>query len=247
MSFLLETNEELALGVDCYWEAALPPGETTIRFPSLPEPYLNLFIPLNSTTPSSLKGISESASFFDMSSSLFGVRLNVQGFYSLRLGNPSTVTNRVLPFSSLGPDESQLELAIRDANTFEMRIELFRNYFEEKLKKPVSAPKLRVCDAFDFLVSNYANPNVVEKYAQLKQVSPRTVSRWFTSSIGIAPKRVARIARFHKALSGFHSASGPRFFLDCGYFDQAHFIREFKEFTSLTPSSYSTMISNIRF
>jgi len=64
MSFLLETNEELALGVDCYWEAALPPGETTIRFPSLPEPYLNLFIPLNSTTPSSLKGISESASFF---------------------------------------------------------------------------------------------------------------------------------------------------------------------------------------
>lgn len=73
-------------------------------------------------------------------------------------------------------------------------------------------------------------------------LSPRQFRRVFYSQVGMSPKEYARIVRFQKSMwllqCGKHEYADIAY--SCGYSDQSHFIREFCQFSSLTP----TMISN---
>lgn len=58
---------------------------------------------------------------------------------------------------------------------------------------------------------------------------------------GLTPKRYARLQRFTQALRGLHRGSADTdaaLAAECGYFDQAHFIHEFKAMAGMTPSDY---------
>jgi AraC-like DNA-binding protein len=62
----------------------------------------------------------------------------------------------------------------------------------------------------------------------------------FSGAVGLTPKRYARVLRFQRALG--RAARGEDGWAgiaaDLGYSDQAHFNREFREFTGVTPSRY---------
>jgi AraC-like DNA-binding protein len=63
----------------------------------------------------------------------------------------------------------------------------------------------------------------------------------FKSEVGVTPKRYCRIRRFQDAVTRTHRGRSPewtRLALDCGYFDQAHFIHDFRSFAGLTPTGY---------
>ena len=67
------------------------------------------------------------------------------------------------------------------------------------------------------------------------------LERHFLQIVGPTPKRFTRIARFQYVMqtlryTAFHA--WPSIALDCGYYDQAHFIKEFKAFTGATPSEF---------
>ena len=72
-------------------------------------------------------------------------------------------------------------------------------------------------------------------------VSGNHLATQFKSHVGVTPKRVARIYRFARLILSV-DASRPVDWSDlahaAGYFDQAHFAREFKEFTGRTPTGY---------
>ena len=67
------------------------------------------------------------------------------------------------------------------------------------------------------------------------------------NNIGISPAAFTSVIRFNRSL---HLVLNTRSSLtsiayDCGYYDQAHFIREFKRFTGIVPSeSRSFLIEN---
>ena len=70
--------------------------------------------------------------------------------------------------------------------------------------------------------------------------SKRLVER-FKTAVGLPPKRYCRLLRFQRALSyaeGGRQADWTRIALDCGYFDQAHFIHDFRSFAGITPTGY---------
>jgi AraC-like DNA-binding protein len=65
----------------------------------------------------------------------------------------------------------------------------------------------------------------------------------FKLEVGITPKRYCRIRRFQRALALANSGRDvewTRVALDCGYFDQAHFIHDFRSFAGLTPAAYQS-------
>jgi AraC-like DNA-binding protein len=77
--------------------------------------------------------------------------------------------------------------------------------------------------------------------AEAAGVSGNHLANQFKSHVGVTPKRVARIYRFARLILSV-DARGP---VDwswlaqtAGYFDQAHFNREFKDFTGHTPTGY---------
>jgi AraC-like DNA-binding protein len=72
-------------------------------------------------------------------------------------------------------------------------------------------------------------------------VSTNHLATQFKSHVGVTPKRVARIYRFARLILSV-DARGPVDWAElahtAGYFDQAHFGKEFKDFTGHTPTEY---------
>jgi AraC-like DNA-binding protein len=72
-------------------------------------------------------------------------------------------------------------------------------------------------------------------------VSGNHLATQFKSHVGVPPKRVARIYRFAQLILGVDDLRPVNWSVlaqTAGYFDQAHFSREFKDFTGHTPAEY---------
>jgi transcriptional regulator GlxA family with amidase domain len=70
-------------------------------------------------------------------------------------------------------------------------------------------------------------------------LSGRQLERRFHQVVGIRPKLLCRILRFRRLVDA--TACGTQDWaalaLDCGYYDQAHLIHDFREFTGQTPAA----------
>ena len=72
-------------------------------------------------------------------------------------------------------------------------------------------------------------------------MSQRRFLERFRSEVGMAPKLFARVQRFQAVIETVHTlseVSWAEVAADCGYFDQAHFIHDFRAFSGFTPSAY---------
>jgi len=81
----------------------------------------------------------------------------------------------------------------------------------------------------------------VESLAAGIGISARHLERRFRERVGLGAKLFSRIIRFQGVWQAIRRGDHDRWIsiaLDGGYYDQAHFIREFKEFSGETPSSY---------
>jgi AraC-like DNA-binding protein len=72
-------------------------------------------------------------------------------------------------------------------------------------------------------------------------ISERTAQRVFRTAVGMSPKSYARLARFLHACSvlrrpGLSSLTEAGY--ECGYYDQAHFIGDFKAYSGMTPGEF---------
>ncbi|MCC6369275.1 MAG: AraC family transcriptional regulator [Bryobacterales bacterium] len=79
----------------------------------------------------------------------------------------------------------------------------------------------------------------LEWLASQANLSERQFRRLCLARTGLPPKQLSRILRFRHALSRLGSASLTGVALDCGYYDQAHFIHDFRQWTGRSPSEMS--------
>jgi AraC-like DNA-binding protein len=74
--------------------------------------------------------------------------------------------------------------------------------------------------------------------------SPQQFIRRFAGTVGITPKRYARVLRFNTLLPRL-ARVGPRDWAnvaaEAGYFDQSHLIHEFRQLAGMTPASYEPL------
>lgn len=78
----------------------------------------------------------------------------------------------------------------------------------------------------------------VETLAFDAGISCRQLERRFLTQIGLGPKLLSRILRFQQVFRAVdaNETSWPLVALECGYYDQAHLIRDFRQFAQQTPS-----------
>jgi AraC-like DNA-binding protein len=81
----------------------------------------------------------------------------------------------------------------------------------------------------------------VSEAAELTGLSPKRLIATFRNEIGLTPKAYLRVRRLQAALRLLDSGSGDGAHVAAalGYFDQPHFVREFRGFTSITPTQYA--------
>lgn len=83
--------------------------------------------------------------------------------------------------------------------------------------------------------------NQIASLASISCLSYKQFQRVFRNHIGSNPKDFLRVVRFQRVLYYMqHKFRGnfTQLALACGYYDQAHFVKEFKFFTGWTPKEY---------
>jgi AraC-like DNA-binding protein len=82
----------------------------------------------------------------------------------------------------------------------------------------------------------------VDDLAWRAGLTRRHLERLFLITVGVSPKRLARIARFQHALRLLErcdpSRPGTETAAACSYADQAHFIRDFRDLAGCTPGEH---------
>lgn len=94
--------------------------------------------------------------------------------------------------------------------------------------------------AVEQLIATGGNGSV-EELSSSAAISRRVLERRFQSAVGLSPKLLARIIRFNRMLHSIESSDFSTFTglaHESGFYDQAHFIRDFKDLTGLNPRKY---------
>ncbi len=85
------------------------------------------------------------------------------------------------------------------------------------------------------------SPLSVKRYADQTNMSLRNFQRRFKEQVGVPLKLYTRVFRFNECLKRKilqPDQSWTSIAYECGYFDQAHLIKDFKAFTGLTPAEF---------
>jgi AraC-like DNA-binding protein len=147
--------------------------------------------------------------------------------------------NRAVPLNELYGDEGiALESSVLAASDNEARIKLIENFLLQKLSV------INVGDlakkSVEILLASKGHSSIASLADQL-QTNKRQLERRFSSVIGLSPKQLSKIIRLQAALKRMEQkqfTSLTELAYENGYFDQAHFIKDFKEFTGISPKRF---------
>ena len=83
--------------------------------------------------------------------------------------------------------------------------------------------------------------DTVGRLVDKAQISRRQLERLSLRAFGFSPKMLLRRSRFVRSLIDFTKDPSMRWVgaIDSAYHDQAHFVRDFREFMGMTPSEYA--------
>jgi AraC-like DNA-binding protein len=113
--------------------------------------------------------------------------------------------------------------------------------FLNERKTPSDANVERVSSIVDEIAENRKIVSVDQVVEQWR-FGKRTLQQLFSSYVGVGPKWVINRYRLHEAVERLHEGANISFTelaIELGYFDQAHFIRDFRKLVGCTPAAYA--------
>jgi AraC-like DNA-binding protein len=135
----------------------------------------------------------------------------------------------------LGAHALELEERLAEAPTWTARFALLDDAFARRLARAPTAPA-DVRWAWDRL-RRAAGAVRIDDLARELGWSRRHFADRFKAQLGVTPKTAARLMRFDRARQRLRAgASLADVALDCGYYDQPHMNREFRQFAGCAPS-----------
>lgn len=144
--------------------------------------------------------------------------------------------------SVLGKDGKILMERILLAPNHSKRFELLTDFLLEKASRS-STIDPNILDSVQKIYARKGRINI-DEVTENVWLSRRQFERKFNEWIGIRPKLLTRLIRFQASLKmkqyAFPSLTALAH--HCGYFDQSHFIRDFKAFAGMSPGQYFNKI-----
>ena len=170
---------------------------------------------------------------------IFGVYLYPFAIPAL-FGVPAAELSNQMPdlTTFLGKAGAELEERVMLATDHAGRIHIVSEY----LRKCIRSREVHEPAVFS-VISSVIQSNGLAKIPDLAAqsfLSTRQFERKFLAFSGFSPKLFNRIIRFHSALNeyGNKEKSLTEIAYECGYYDQSHFIHDFKAFSGQHPKTY---------
>jgi AraC-like DNA-binding protein len=166
------------------------------------------------------------------------VNLSIVGA-RLFLGRPlRDLKNRVVELEDLfGRAARLLTQELYDAPTWDARFDILDRELATRILS-ARAPSAAVLCAWSRLVATGGRATIGGIVRDVGCSQKHLIAQ-FREEIGLSPKTLARVLRFGEAVRIIKEGGGARLTEiahDCGYYDQAHFSRDFRAFAGVTPT-----------
>jgi AraC-like DNA-binding protein len=150
----------------------------------------------------------------------------------------SEITGQTVELEDLiGPVAGELAERLAEAPDWATRIDLFERAIAARvLAAPPVSSELEW--AWERLLESDGAAPIGELAAELGW-SRRHLAVRFRDELGMPPKALARLLRFERAVKRLRAGDElADLALDAGYYDQAHFNRDFRAFAGTTPTAF---------
>jgi AraC-like DNA-binding protein len=235
--------------VECYWsQSQQDAGDQVV----LPDGCVDILFSWSGAEPLGLAAVGLMTTAIRVPAaparSFFGVRFR-PGMASAFLPGAQLLTDETRPLDDLaGSAARRMFERLAESHSLEEMGGLM-----DQLLRPLDPPDigeqvLRQLESAGRSAQGSA-PSALDELISQSGLSVRHFRRLCLERAGVSPKYLSRILRFRKAVqkigairgSGQGSLAQPRwadFAVACGYYDQAHFIREFQEFAGCSPGRF---------
>jgi AraC-like DNA-binding protein len=252
---IFEPNGDLAAFVKCYWTLESPKEKTPEKNTIVPDgcmkmifhygaPYKHhpengnsillprCFVIGQLTGPYEVEPTGETGTFF--------VCFHPHGFLPFATFPIREMENTAVPLEKLfGKDGEEIEQRILHASTTSERINLIETFLFNRLTDTETVDQIVKSTIETILTAN--GQLSVDELSRKNNVNRRQLVRKFSSSIGLSPKQLSKTIRLQATLKMLLTrkiTSLTDLAYESEYYDQAHFIKDFKEFTGLTPKEF---------
>ncbi|MEV6280887.1 AraC family transcriptional regulator [Nocardia sp. NPDC051832] len=170
----------------------------------------------------------------------FGIRFRAGGFGACTGLDVGTLRDRVVDLTEVFPDAADLTGQVLAAPTDEQRRLLVEDYLAPRATRadPAYEQVLRIIAA----MAEDPDLTRVDQITERFDIPVRTLQRLFRRYVGAAPKWVLRRYRLQDGadlLAKGRTADLAALAVELGYFDQAHFSREFAAEIGMPPLEYA--------
>ncbi|HVU96513.1 MAG TPA: helix-turn-helix transcriptional regulator [Puia sp.] len=124
----------------------------------------------------------------------------------------------------------------------EQKVKVLEAFLTDRLVRTTKdQQKIRLVEGICDSISRADGSFDLARLAAEYRCSERHIQKLFVNYVGIPPKGLFSVQRFNKSLELIRAGKGSLTDIayECGYYDQAHFIKEFKGYTGISPSRLS--------
>jgi len=250
-----ETSEDLSTFIKCYWtleslkeqtpekQTIVPDGcmEMIFHYGDLFRQYTEngnsiiqprCFVIGQLTRPLEIEPTGETG--------IFSVRFHPDGFMPFSTISIKEIENTTVSLEKLfGKIGLEIEQAILKANSTTERIKLVETFLLNRLADTETVDQIVKSTVETILTAN--GQLSIDEISKQKNINRRQLERKFSSTIGLSPKQLSKTIRLQatlKMLLNKKFTSLTALAYESEYYDQAHFIKDFKELTGFTPKEF---------
>ncbi len=171
----------------------------------------------------------------------FAISFFPLGFSNLISKSLDELVNKETPLDQLFDPKivRELESNIVHADTTQERIEIVEAFLFDMLQESKVIDQV-IRTTVETMYQKLGNVKIVDVLGSDKSAR-RHLERQFKKHIGISPKQLGKVIRLQAALTLLldnEPQSLTSIAYSSHYYDQSHFIKDFKEFTGLTPKDF---------
>jgi AraC-like DNA-binding protein len=250
-----EPNQDLNTLIKCYWTLESPKEETPQKQTIVPDGCMEMifhygdlyrqytengnsiiqprcFVIGQLTRPLEIEPTGEIG--------VFSVRFHPNGFLPFATIPIKEMENTAVSLEKLfGKDGQKIEQRILNASSTSEKIKLIEEFLLNRLTNIETVDRI-IKSTVDTILTANGQLSIDELSKQTK-INRRQLERKFSSTIGLSPKQLSKTIRLQatlKILLNKNFTSLTALAYQHEYYDQAHFIKDFKELTGLTPKEF---------
>ncbi|RKF17473.1 AraC family transcriptional regulator [Alginatibacterium sediminis] len=250
-----QPHPDLESLISCYWTLEIPKTQDTQRQRIIPDVTIEMAFILGDD----IKRFTSEDSFIIQPRAMvlghtiapfyieptgyvctFAIRFYPYGFANFVTVPIKTLENTETPLAVLFEEKTakKLEQDIIHAANTKQRIKIIESFLLNKLNEQATVNNI-VKTTIDTLLATKGSTSISQILKE-DLSKRRQLERMFIKQIGVSPKQLGKLIRLQSALKAMlnEDESLTNIAYQNDYYDQSHFIKDFKEFTGVSPKEF---------